>query len=413
MTTPSDFTRRDILLAAGVAGAAAAVAGAAEAAAPPQGVAHLPHARPEDIGLDPKQLKVAFDLLEKWTTGRDAVVPGGAILVGRNGKVVPPRFFGRQAPEPDSPPIRQDSMFLMASITKPITYLAALILVERGLLNLTDHVTRYVPEFKGPDKDLVLVRHLFTHTSGLPDMPPDNIELRKKHASVQKFIDNAVRDTKLSFKPGTQVSYQSSGTAVVAEIVQRLSGQTIAEFVRKEIFDPLGMKSTAFGAKGFPRERLVLVQVPDEQAGTDWSWNSQFWHELGVPWGGMFSTPEDFAIICQLMLSKGTHAGVKLLSPATVRAMTTNRLMDFPDLPEAIARTKPWGLGWRMNHPGTPESWSDLLGKDVFGHTGATGTTVWMDPQTQGFCILLTSAIRERAPWRLVHLSNAIAAAFV
>ena len=90
MTTPSDLTRRDILLAAGVAGAAA-VAGTVEAAAPPQRSAyHLPHAKPEDIGLDPKQLKVAFDLLEKWTTGRDAVVPGGAILVGRNGKVVPP-----------------------------------------------------------------------------------------------------------------------------------------------------------------------------------------------------------------------------------------------------------------------------------------------------------------------------------
>jgi CubicO group peptidase (beta-lactamase class C family) len=203
------------------------------------------------------------------------------------------------------------------------------------------------------------------------------------------------------------------GTAVVAEIIQRLSGMSIAEFLRREIIDPLGLKSTALGSKGFPTERLVRVQVPDYQAGSDFGWNSTYWQELGVPWGGLFSTPEDFAVLCQVMLSGGAWAGVRLVSPGTVRMMTTNRLDDFPDLPESVRRTQPWGLGWRLNHPGMPESWGDLLGRHVFGHTGATGTTVWMDPQTQGFCVLLTSAIRERAPWRLVHLSNAVAAAVV
>jgi len=412
MTAPSDPTRRDVLLAS--AAGAAVVAGAVEAQpVVARAASHLPHARPEDIGLDSKQLKVAFDLLDKWTAGKDAPVPGGAILVGRHGKVVAPRFFGRQGPEADAPAIREDGMFLLASITKPIVYTAGMMLVERGLLNLTDPVVRHVPEFKGKDKELVLVRHLFTHTSGLPDMLPDNTELRRKHAPAQRFLDGAVRDTTIAFKPGTQVSYQSMGTAIVAEIVQRLSGQTIAEFLRKEIFDPLGLKSTCLGAKGFPRERLVRVQLSEEQVGTDWSWNSPYWQDLGAPWGGMFSSPEDFAVLCQLMLSKGTHGGVRLLSPATVRAMTTNRLVEEPELPEAVARTRPWGLGWRLNQPGTSGSWGDLLGKDVFGHTGATGTTVWMDPQTQGFCILLTTAIREKAPWRLVNLSNAVAAAFL
>jgi CubicO group peptidase (beta-lactamase class C family) len=93
--------------------------------------------------------------------------------------------------------------------------------------------------------------------------------------------------------------------------------------------------------------------------------------------------------------------------------MTTNRLDDLPDLPEPIRRTQPWGLGWRLNHPGTPDSWGDLLGRHVFGHIGATGTMAWMDPRNQGFCLLLTSAPYDKAPWRLVHLSNAVAAAFV
>ncbi|MBN9117795.1 MAG: serine hydrolase, partial [Planctomycetes bacterium] len=100
--------------------------------------AHLPVARPEDIGIDAKQLRRAYDLLDAWTAGKDAPVPGGAIIVGRHGKVLSPHFSGRQGPEPDAPPVRKDGMFLMASITKPVVYTAAMMLVERGLLNLTD-----------------------------------------------------------------------------------------------------------------------------------------------------------------------------------------------------------------------------------------------------------------------------------
>jgi CubicO group peptidase (beta-lactamase class C family) len=288
-----------------------------------------------------------------------------------------------------------------------------MMLVERGQLNLSDRVSRYVPEFAAHGKGDILVGHLFTHTSGLPDMLENNEQLRRDHAPLKEFLDRASRDTVPLFQAGTKLSYQSMGTAVVADIVQRLSEKPLADFLRQEIFEPLGLKSTGLGSKGFSRERLVRVQVPDYQAGTNFDWNSEYWQQLGAPWGGLYSTPEDFAVLCQLMLSGGAWAGVRLLSPAAVTMMTTNRLHDLPDLPEPVRRTQPWGLGWRMNHPGTSGSWSDLLGRHVFGHTGATGTMVWMDPRTKGFCVLLTSAIRERAPWRLVHLSNVVAAAFV
>lgn len=401
------LTRRDVLLAAGVTAISSSVTGEPMAAK-----SHLPHAKPEEIGLESKQLQIAYDLLEKWTAGKKPPVPGGAILVGRNGKVVPPRFFGRMGPEADAPAIRRDAMFLMASITKPVTYMGAMRLVERGRLNLTDPVVRYVPEFKGPDKEHVLVRHLFTHISGLPDMLPDDLKLRSRQVPLQRFLDGAVRDTELLFKPGTKISYQSMGTAVVAEIIQRLSGQSIAEYLKHEIFDPLGLQSIGLGSKGFARERLVRVQTPDYQTDEQSNWNSEYWQQLGAPWGGMFSSPEDFAVICHVMLTQGALAGTRLLSPATVRAMTTNRLLEEPNLPEPEARSRPWGLGWRLNHPATTDSWGDLLNANVFGHTGATGTMVWMDPRTQGFCLLLTNAVRSAAPWRLVHLSNAIAAAF-
>ena len=372
---------------------------------------HLPEAAAAEIALDEERLQLAYRLLEEWTD--EGSVPGAAIIVGRRGKTVAPRFFGRQGAEAQAEPIRQDGMFLMASITKPLTYLAAMMLVERGELGLSDLVTRYIPEFAAHHKEETRVHHLFTHTSGMPDMLPDNHELRKEHAPLSRFIRGAIRDTVPLFAPGQDLSYQSMGTLTVAELVQRLSGLSIHEFLKQEIFQPLGMSSTGLGSRGFARERLVRVETPAYQEGSDFGWNSSYWQELGAPWGGLFSTPRDFAVICQLMLNRGEYNGVRLLSPASVDIMTTNRLNDYPDLPESIRRTQPWGLGWRMNHLNDDDSWSDLLDRSVFGHTGATGTMVWMDRARDGFCILLTSAIRSKAPWRLVRLSNIIASAFL
>ena len=127
-------------------------------------------AKLEELGFDPSRLQRAYDLLEEWTAGPDAPVPGGAILVGCRGRIVDPRFFGRQGPEKDAERIRRDDMFLLASISKPVTYLGALMLVERGLLNLSDRVARHIPDFAAHHKEEFLVQHLFTHTSGMPDM---------------------------------------------------------------------------------------------------------------------------------------------------------------------------------------------------------------------------------------------------
>jgi len=394
-------TRRAVLRTALAAGAGLAVA----AAEPP------PQVKPEELRLDPKRLQVAYDLLEKWTTGPDAPVPGAAILVGRDGKTLAPRYFGKQGPEPDAEPLRRDALFYMASVTKPVIYLCGMLLVERGLLNLSDRVTRYLPEYVGDGKEPTQVLHLFTHTSGLPDELPNNAELRKQHAPLSKFIAEALK-ADLLFKPGTRYSYASCGTLLVAEIVQRLSGRSIREFVRREVVEPLGLKSTGLGSQGFARERIVQAVVPDYQKGGDFGWNSAYWQEFGSPAGGLFSTPEDYAAICALMLNGGKWGDVRLLSSSAVRMMTTNRLDDLPDLPEATRRTQPWGLGWRLNHLGTQDSWGDLLGRHVFGHTGSVGNVVWMDSQTKGFCIVLSNYLRARAPWRLVHLSNAVAAAF-
>jgi CubicO group peptidase (beta-lactamase class C family) len=210
-------------------------------------MSHLPKATPTELHLDERRLQSAYDRLEEWTSGKEPAVPGGVILVGRNGKTLEPRFFGRQGSEPDAPAIRRDGIFLLASITKPVVYMGALMLVERGLLNLSDRVTRYIPDFAAHHKEETLVAHLFTHTSGMPDMLPNDKELRAAHAPLTKFIEAAIKDTVPLFPPGTNWSYQSMGTLVVAEIIQRISGQPIQDYIYRQMIEPLGLAATRLG----------------------------------------------------------------------------------------------------------------------------------------------------------------------
>ena len=146
----------------------------------------LSYAVPAEIGIDAKRLQQAYRLMESYVAEANGM-PGGAIAVGRNGKMVEPKFFGRQGPEPNAPAIRRDGMFLLASISKPITYLAAMILVERGQLNLSDPVVRYIPDFAAHHKEQTIVQHLFTHTSGMPDMLANNVELRQARRASRKI----------------------------------------------------------------------------------------------------------------------------------------------------------------------------------------------------------------------------------
>lgn len=373
---------------------------------------HLEEVKPADLGLDSARLQKAFDLLTQWTTGPNAPVPGACIMVGRNGKATAPRFFGRLGPEPDAEPLREDAMFYMASVTKPIIYTCGMILVERGLLNLNSPVNRYIPEFTGKNKESTQVLHLFTHTSGLADELPNNTELRKQHAPLSKFVSEAAK-SEAFFKPGTSQSYSSLATILVAEIVQRISGLTIREFVNKEIVRPLGLKSTGLGSQGFDRKRIARCTLPEYQMGGNFGWNSKYWQEFGSPAGGLFSTARDYAVICAMMLDSGKWKNQQFLSPATVRMMTSNRMDDMPEMPESIRRTQPWGLGWKLNHLGQSDSWSDLLDRNVFGHTGSSGNVVWMNPKTRGFCLIFSNYLRSRAPWRLVSISNIVASAFI
>ncbi len=201
-------------------------------------------------------------------------------------------------------------MFLVASLTKPVVAMAALLLVERGQISLSDRVVDLIPEFETSSKRAITLRHLLTHTSGLPDMLPNNRALREANSPRSSFLEGTCA-VMLDFAPGHGVQYQSMGFVLLGEIIRRVSGRPCGEFVRSEIFEPLEMSDSVLGVpddwyEGTPPKmaRMAGIQVPaDQQQGTHWNWNSRYWQQLGAPWGGMISTPTDLAKFGLMMLT--------------------------------------------------------------------------------------------------------------
>ena len=370
----------------------------------------IPIAKPETIGIDPAALRRADELVLRWIT--DDRIPAAAWCVGRRGRMAEPRLVGRQRAAKDAPAIRKDALFLLASPTKPVTATAIMMLLERGRLALDDRVSEYVPAFAANGKRDVLIRHLLTHTSGLPDMLPDNEKLRRAHRPLATFVQETCR-LPLLFPPGTRVNYQSMGIAMLAEIVHQVTGVTLADFLAKEVFGPLEMTDTSLGVQGARRERVAGVRVPAALEKEDWNWNGAYWLGFGAPWGGLLTTTSDLAKFCQMMLSGGILGKTRILSPASVRAMTTNQLAAMPRVPEEERRCRPWGLGWRLNWPAHSANFGDLTGPRTYGHWGATGTLVWMDPDAEAFFILLTTQPQEPEGRFLSRLSNVVAAGLV
>lgn len=372
-------------------------------------------ATPSDAGISKERWSAACELLAGFCD--DGTISSAALVAGRGSAVLQPQLFGKQLLNGEEP-LRDDAMFLVASITKPIVASAALLLVERGLLTLSDKVTDYIPEFGKNGKNAVRIRNLLTHTSGLPDMLPDNVALRKSHAPLSAFVEGTC-EVELDFPAGRGVRYQSMGFAILGEIIQRISGVPCADFVRREIFEPLGMVDSWLGLpeKAFEGaapvvDRVTEVLLPEEMVGEDWNWNGHYWRTLGAPWGGLITTPADLARFCQMMLGAPAN-GAQILSPATIRAATRNQLEMMADVPEVDRRTRPWGLGWRLNWPAHSANFGDFMGSRTYGHWGATGTVLWIDPDQNSFAVLLTTKPQEPHGTWLARVSNAVTASFL
>jgi CubicO group peptidase (beta-lactamase class C family) len=365
--------------------------------------AQLQPGAPAVAGMSAGRLERAAGLLEAETTsGR---VLAASLLVARHGRVVLHRGYGRLRTGSNAPAVEPDTVYLLASISKPITVAGLMLLVERGLVSLADPVSRYLPEFQGDQRHLVRVRDLLTHTSGLPDMLPENTALRRAHAPLGDFVKGALR-TPLLYEPGKSFAYQSMGTLLAAEIVERTVKTAFRDYLKRELFEPLGMKNTALGLGQFKIENTAWCQSgarANEEDLRRFGANSPYWRDMGHPWGGVHSTATDLGILLQTFLNGGAYAGTRVFSPATTAAMIRDQNGHIG---------APWGFGWGL---ATSRVWSyfgDLCSPRTFGHSGATGTVAWADPESGLLCVILTTRPSSEDGGRLLRLvSNAVAAA--
>ena len=334
---------------------------------------------PLAAGISPTGLQRVTGLMQ--TEVREHGLQAASILVARRGTIVLHEGFGHSSQKTGSAPVNAGSVYIVASLTKPVTATAMMLLVERGEVSLSEPVSTYLPEFTGGERGKVRVLDLLAHTSGLPDMLPENTQLRRAHAPLSEFVKR-VYQTPLLFTPGTAFRYQSMGILLAATIVEKLSKMPLRDFERKEIFAPLGMNHSSLGVGGIPITETVQVQESaDPQELASWGANSEYWRNLGNPWGGMHTTTMDLAILLQAFLNRGAYAGKQFLSPASVKAMTSDQNTKLNGA---------WGLGWRLGRsPGS--EFGDLVSPDAFGHMGASGTMEWADPDTGVIFVILTS----------------------
>jgi len=360
--------------------------------------AALPEAAPAALGFDAGRLKRidgAIDLaIERGQ------VPGAVVLVGRRGAIAYARAVGRSVVEPIPEPMTRDTVFDLASLTKPVaTATAVMILVEEGRLRLSDHVIRFLPELDNHGKGTITIEHLLRHRAGLvPDNPLADYEGGPEAAWKR------ISELELVTRPGERFRYSDVGFLILGKLVERTSRRRLDEFARERVFNVLGMKDAHFrlveplhpGAApaGIAVERVAPTErdkpggrtlrgvVHDPRA-----------RALGGVAGhaGLFATADDLAVFATMILSGGLGPdGRRVLSPLAVRAM-----IDAAATPRDQRR----GLGWDVETSySTPRG--ALFGPTSFGHTGFTGTSIWIDPETETFVIILTSRLHPdgRAP---------------
>lgn len=330
---------------------------------------------------------------------RTGLIPGAVLAVGHHGQVIYRKAYGFRSLVPAREPMTIDTIFDAASLTKVVATTPSLMkLFEEGKIRMDDPVTKYLPEFQGGKSDIT-IRLLMTHFSGLP---PD-IELAPNEgygvALAKCFSIKPVAP------PGARFIYSDINFQLLGEIVQRLSGMTVAEFAKREIYAPLGMKDTTFLPSPALRERIAPTEV-DKSTGAPFRGvvhdpRARF---VGGVAGhaGLFTTADDLAFYAEMLLGQGQLGSVQIFSSLTVRKFTT------PASPadQPILR----GLGWDVDSPYSSNR-GELYPIGSFGHTGFTGTSLWIDPTTGSFVVLLTNVVHPHGIKSLSSLRSRVATA--
>ncbi|HZS88944.1 MAG TPA: serine hydrolase domain-containing protein [Chloroflexota bacterium] len=384
----------------------------------------LRYGDPDEAGMSAQRVRHVAQLAQSWV--EQGITPSLVVLAARRGVIVLHEAFGRLTPDDDSPPLARDALFPLASISKPITATAVMILVEDGLLGLNRPVREYLPEFVGEGKDAVMVHHLLTHTSGLRDEDLD-VHVMSKGAVPEYSIGeppvprlaeylSARYDAPLWKAPGVEMSYATFNYELLGEIVTRVSPQPLRDFVRTRICEPLGMVDTHFVVPDTLRGRVV--RRPSDAVAAEFL-NSRLLQDEPYASGGAFSTALDTVIFGQMVLNRGCYGDARVLSPAAVAAMTRNQIpgiaskYDNQVFPEAS-----WGLGWNVLGTKKAERTGSLRSAQSFDHDGNGGVLLWVDPVYEIVGVYFSVVLRDLPPfgipdWCADLFMNAVTAAVV
>lgn len=343
----------------------------------------LPEASPKSVGMSAERLAKIDHVVQRGI--KAGGFPGAAVVVGRRGAAVWEKGFGKLGWSSSDQPVTENTIYDLASLTKVVgTTTAVMLLFDEDKIRLDEPVRTYLPEFSGGDKDIVTVRMLLEHRSGLP-AGRDLWRLASSPADARR----AVLETPLAFRPGRYVEYSDLGADVLAFMVERVSGETLDQFLAKRVFQPLGMTETAFRPSPMLRSRIAPTELnPPRGYPLRGEVHDENAYALGGVAGhaGIFSTAADLSVFAQMMLNGGEFEGTRFIKQSTVDLFT-----------KRSAGTR--ALGW--DTCGGQGSCGKYLGANAYGHTGFTGTSMWIDPEREMFVILLTNrvhAARARRP---------------
>ncbi|HEX8394538.1 MAG TPA: serine hydrolase [Longimicrobium sp.] len=361
----------------------------------PAAVTVLQSARPEAAGFAPG-LGATLDSIARAAVA-DRAAPAIAIAVGRHGRLVHLAGYGAVDWAPGSAPVTDSTLFDMASVTKVVaTTTLAMMLEEEGRLDLDRTVSSYLPEFSDSAKAGITVRMLLTHRGGLEAGAP----LARQYRGREQYLQQ-INARPLRFAPGTRTVYSDWDLVLMQLIMERVTGQTLDVLTRDRVFAPLGMRETGYlPLPGTPRSRIAATEVAADRGGLIWGevHDPNAWALGGVAGhAGLFSSARDMAVFAQMLLNGGEYGAVRILRPQTLARWTA------PQGPGASR-----SLGW--DTPSGESSAGRYFSPRSFGHTGYTGTSVWIDPERSLFIVLLTTRVNPTAEnQRHVGLRRAVA----
>jgi uncharacterized protein YbbC (DUF1343 family)/CubicO group peptidase (beta-lactamase class C family) len=372
--------------------------------------AHLPTATPASVGMSAERLAEVDKIIAEAIARRET--PGAVVLVARRGRVVWRKAYGERAVVPSHEAMTADTIFDLASLTKVVaTATSVMILVERGQVRLSDLITQYIPEMKGEGRERITIEMLLTHRSGFAA----DFDLSEQWSGYEEAVKRLYREP-LKSVPGTRFTYSDIGYIALGELVRRVSGMPLDEFARKNIFGPLQMKDTSFHPAADSLRRVAPTETPRGALG---------WLGAGAEGGekldrvlrgevhdptafrmggvaghaGLFSTMDDLSVYCQMILNGGEYNGARILSPMGVAAMTRPRAITD----EGEAR----GLGWDMTSTFAVNR-GDIFPPGSFGHTGFTGTSMWIDPSSETIVIFLSNRLHPNGKGEVAALRGRI-----